>query len=260
VSDVKIENDPLEKELLSKVEEEWAEIFKQLEKVARPLGHTNIKESNVEKVLIHVYAQKYVQMLVEHVNYVFDEGTPIPVEDVLDFLCQEMVCAFLNISPTDLYQEKAFKDFIVCKEATYFKVYRTLGKNPDQQKAYEVSPTVEKIEKIISESCRWAYNKHAIIALDDDKVPVSGVGASKQGIAARKIEKNFNPVIHTMVSVLTSVFLSAHLELVGDTVEDCIDSLLLNVYGKQKVEKVVLDNLFSKDRGVQHAKDIKRLS
>jgi len=37
VSDVKIEVDPLEKELLATVEYEWAAIFKQLEKVAHPL-------------------------------------------------------------------------------------------------------------------------------------------------------------------------------------------------------------------------------
>ena len=244
-------DDPLEEMLLEKVEKEWKEIFKGLEREARPLGHENINEYNVEKVAIHVYANNYVQMLSHHVNYVFykDGKGTIPVADVLDFLCQEMVCGYLNMSPTDLYDELPMKEFVVCKRETYFKVYQTLGKNPDPPKAYEVSKTVERIEQVVSESCHWAHNQHAIIALDDDKAPVSGVGAAKQGIAARKIKKNFNPVIHTMVSVLTSVFLSAHLELVGDTVQDCIDALLLNVMGKTNVERVVLENLTTKDWG-----------
>jgi len=246
ISDLNIEDDPLEKELLCVVEKEWKAIFKDLKDKARSLGHEDLSDP---RAALHVYAQKYVSMVLEHVHRVHSHGKPIPVRDILDFLCMECVCAFLNISPTVVYREKAFESFILCPEATYFKIYQALGKNPDHQEPYAVSRTIENIEHIVSESCRWAYNKHSVIALDDDKAPVSGVGASALGVAARKIKKNFNPVIHTCVSVLTSVFLSAHLEQVSDTVEDCINSLILKLSRKEKVTKAVLDNLFTKDRG-----------
>jgi hypothetical protein len=54
VSGVTIKDDPLEKQLLERVEQEWNDIV-----VARPLGYTKIDEFNVERVVVHVYTQKY---------------------------------------------------------------------------------------------------------------------------------------------------------------------------------------------------------
>ena len=159
------------------LENDWEHIMKKLEKEARPLRYERINEGNIEKVSIHVFANKYVQMLVNHTNYVHTGGY-IPVSDVLDVLCTEMVCSFLNMSPMDLFHDPAFKQFVFCDEAMYFRVYQIFAKNPDEQVPYKVSETVERIEQVISESCRWCYNRHAWISLDDDKAPVSGIGAA----------------------------------------------------------------------------------
>jgi len=251
VSQIKIEDDPLEQKLLGQAEKEWDDIFEHLKKVARPLGYKTINDGNIDEVLIHVLTNDYVGMLLKHTNFVQqDEESTVPLSDVLDFLCMEIVCAYLCASPTQVYQDVAFKEFAgVCDESTYFRVYQSLGKDAEEREPYKVSPTIVEIEKIVSQSCRWAYSKSAVIALDDDKPPISGIGASKQGIAARKIKKNFHPVVHMCVSVLTSVFLSAHLELYGDRVQNCIDSLLMHMTGTQNPERIVLENLFPKDRG-----------
>lgn len=145
----------METTLLEAAEKEWKDILKEFVTVAKPLGYGRINESNVEKVVIHVFANKYVTMLLEHANNFTTGDQTIPTSDILDFLCTEMVCGFLNISPTNLYEEKCFKEVVICDKAVYFQVYQCLRKNPKQQVVYTVSESVEKIEKVVSESCRW---------------------------------------------------------------------------------------------------------
>lgn len=159
VSDLTIDMDTLDKDLLRKVGKEWNDIFEELKKQARVLGYEHVNESNVEKVAIHVYANDYVNLLLKHTNLV-TEGALVSRSDVLDFLCQEMCCAFLNSSPTDIFNEEMFDKFVVCDKETYFRVYQALGKNPDQPEPYVASATIKNIEKEITEICRWATRNH----------------------------------------------------------------------------------------------------
>ena len=87
-----------------------------------------------------------------------------------------------------------------------------------------------------------------IFSLDDDKVPVSGIGAGEHGIAAHKIKKNWNPVYHRLNSLITGLHVAHHLERRDDTVQDCIEILLTKATDEPLFKNIKLDNLTAKDR------------
>ena len=94
------------------------------------------------------------------------------------------------------------------------------------------------------------YDKrNSIIALDDDKLRVSGKRAGYYGPASKKIGGGFGPIQHSTVSIATGLFLGGHLEKIQDSVEDCTMILLMGLEGSSLPKQAQISNLITKDRG-----------
>lgn len=159
---------------------------------------------------------------------------------IKQFLRMEILSAVVKLSPSVIYESKSlFKNTALMPEKRYTENHQALSMNPARTPLMEKPQVLETMQNVVNRTCYKLFNSYTVGALDDDKAPMSAKSSSNYLIAARKI-KNYSPVLHNVCSVYTQLFISSHLEMVGDKVDDIIEEFFQAVQGVSHHKKVQL--------------------
>lgn len=184
---------------------------------------------------------------------------PLTMHDIIGFVRIEIYSTLFSSSPTKI-NKKPGRGSLMNNPLTqdmYFGISGILDKPGRAWTTFmEPDPDFKTLENIISDTMRPCFVKgESVVALDDDKVAASAKYCAKYGLAAKKIKKNFGPVIHTTASVLTQLPLGIRYERRGFGVESDVKVLLKRLCDVDNIEEVNLSGtLLTKDRGYTSAK------
>ena len=187
-TDIAFKSDELDGELLSTAEKEWRKTFSDCNIEVGALGCDNI--SNDIRALLALYLTDFVKHVGRRINAVFNDENentqnrrrssgppkqPVQNQEIAWFFHDELVCAWLNKSPTKLYASSKLRQHAKLSKKRYFEICQALSKIPDGEigEVGSVPVVLRQLEKILQETCSRHFNVHAVYALDDDKAPVS---------------------------------------------------------------------------------------
>jgi hypothetical protein len=192
----------------------------------------------------------------QHVNAVRTRTnqSQISVRDFVSFLHFEAALFFYGVSPTMAFNNPS--TFVLAASVSlprklYFEILGCLEQPRYVQAAYELDKGLMELERAVGEqySKAWVKGK-SVVAFDDNKLGFSGKMARLHGLVVRKIGDSFGPVQHSVCSVLTGVFLGAHVEMRGESVEDILGIVFRRLTRSELVSHIdLMGTILTKDRG-----------
>ena len=251
VTDLQLRYDPMRSLGLKVAEEEVPAVLSSIKSALRVRSSASLSLSHLMNYWLYPFAchiKKYVNSVLTREGKRRKSSTA-----VYDFIQTELAVLVYNKSPTVLFDREYQREWFFpmkSRYAEYMDILNALDKPMKDHIIYEEDEGILEGEKLVQRLCRAAHVPgKSIIALDDDKLRISGSKCSLYGLAAKKIGNTFGPVQHTVASIITGICLGTHLEKAHQTVLECITLLFRGLSNKQLDREVVIDNLITKDRG-----------
>ena len=173
--------------------------------------------------------------------------------DLMCFLKTELYMVFYQCGASELFNPENRSEYAVVNsewQEPHSRVLECLSQPAGNHKALgSVDETFLGYERVLRQVSRRCFvPRVSIVALDDDKLKIATTRLSRFGINARKIDKGFGPVLHSVASLTTGIFLGGHLEKVGESAQDSISILLKGLVNAEIERHVVFPNLITWDR------------
>ena len=202
-SDVVVKFDPLEQSALEIAEEEVPIL---LSRIRNAVGLRANQPLRIRHVLSY-WIQPYLSYVQKHTSMVLARNAnhAPSSKQVKNFLRTEVAVLVYQKSPTVLFnttsQDEWFQT-MCCRPSEYFKILGALDQPMHPHTNFNVDEGLVEGERMLQNLGRIAHvPERAIIALDDEKMPISKSKCSMYGFVRKKIGKGFCPVQHSLVSV-----------------------------------------------------------
>lgn len=186
----------------------------------------------------------------DHVNA---NGAPKFTDiDIVKFVHFEIAAAMYKTSPKRLFAfDKHYQSASsIMSHGEYLAILRRLSRPKYKQDDYTFDRGIDEIEKFMSSKCRTCYiPQETIVALDDDKLSGNVRTLKKMELVCKKIKKNWGPINHAVVSVMTGIYLGGLLEKRGRSVAETVQYLCDDLADSRRAHETVVKNLITKDRG-----------
>lgn len=227
--DVTIEYSDFEQFFLESAFTEWDQVLSQLQNEG--VWRNWKEESSPQTHLIEYFLSEYLEKLWKHVNTVRRRLNKRNKswESMVHFVQVEMISASFKTSPTKMYQGKLLGPIVkkYMREVEYFEILEALQKPVDgSPEPYSLDKEIVDLETTVANVCCKLFTKTSIVAIDDDKIPITGKGVSYYGFASHQIKNHLGPVNHMAASLLTSLSLGTRLERRGDTTDQIVRALI----------------------------------